>query len=87
MMKKFLGVLKVTAGGLVGMIIGGLIGFFGMFGLAQLYVANGGDSDAAAALAFFTILTVPGGALLGAILGGVYCWRKLSVAASDRRVD
>jgi hypothetical protein len=74
-MNVFLACLRIGGAGLVGLVLGALAGFFGLFAFAQAYVAMGGDQGTAAALSFFSMVTLPAGALLGAIAGVILAIR------------
>lgn len=68
-MKLFLTCLYIIAAGLIGMMLGGFLGFWGLFAFAQAYVAGGGAPANVQALPYMTMVTAPAGALLGAIIG------------------
>lgn len=74
-MNLVLGSLNIFVGAISGLILGALAGFFGLFYLAQGLVAMGIDKASLAAMPFFTMFTVPAGALIGAILGALLGWK------------
>lgn len=86
-MKVFLACLHIGGAGLAGLVLGALAGFFGLFAFAQAYVAMGGDQGAAAAMGFFSMLTLPAGALLGAIAGVILAVRARRRAAASQDVS
>ena len=52
---------------ILGVVIGGLLGFMLPLSLAMVYILLGGDSQAAGAFSFFGIFTVPAGIAAGVI--------------------
>jgi ABC-type xylose transport system permease subunit len=83
-MNLILAALKVFLGAVIGLVLGALAGFYGMFYLAQGIVAMGVDKSDAGALPFFTYFTVPAGALVGAIFGAFLGWKWFKKSRSHR---
>ncbi|MDF1816808.1 MAG: hypothetical protein P1V20_31690 [Verrucomicrobiales bacterium] len=65
--------LIITVGLIAGIIIGGALGFFIPFGIAQINTRD------AQALSFLPMLTIPLGAVLGAALGTYLGIRKVRI--------
>jgi len=69
---------KMTGG-----VIGCFLGFLIPFLLAQIYVRRGGDSTAAGALSFFTLLTVPLGIGIGVAAASLTPKRREALGKDD----
>lgn len=60
--------LKAAVRLILGVVIGGLLGFLLPLSFAAVYILSGGDSQAAGAFSFFGIFTVPAGIAAGVII-------------------
>ena len=79
---KALRVITIVLTTIIGICLGGFLGFWMPWEMAQEFVAEGGDETAAGAFSFFTIITVPLGAYLG---GGISLAVSLLVNKSSSK--